>query len=72
MADTNTKNEESSIARAPQLITPACFNMAGMAMLPTADAPLKNLVAFIQLFHHSPAWIRKIQTQTYFTFPDKS
>jgi len=52
MSDTNTENEESSIARAPQLITPECFNMAGMAMLPTADAPLKNLIAFTQLLHH--------------------
>jgi len=68
MADTNTKNEESSIARAPQLITPQCFNMAGMAMLPTVDAPLKNLLAFTQLLHHLSD--HKLKTQTYFIFPD--
>lgn len=53
MASTNTKKEENSIARAPQPITPECFSMAGMAMLPTAEAPVKNLVAFTQLLHHS-------------------
>lgn len=46
------KNDESSIARAPQPMTPACFSIAGMAMLPIAEAPVKNLVAFTQLFHH--------------------
>lgn len=51
MANTNTKKEESSIANAPQPITPACFNMAGIAMLPIAEAPVKNLVAFTQLLH---------------------
>jgi hypothetical protein len=52
MAKTNMKKDENSIARAPQLITPACFNMAGMARLPIVEAPVKNLVAFTQLFHH--------------------
>lgn len=53
MENTSTKKDESSITRAPQQITPACFNIAGMAMLPTADAPVKNLVAFTQLFSSS-------------------
>lgn len=52
MANTKTKKDERSIARAPQPITPACFNIAGMAMLPIVEAPVKNLVAFTQLFHH--------------------
>lgn len=47
----NTKNDESSNARAPQQITPACFRIAGMAMLPIADAPVKNLVASTQLVY---------------------
>lgn len=46
------KKDENSIARAPQPITPECFNMTGMAMLPTVETPVKNLVAFTQLFHH--------------------
>ena len=49
MATTNTTKDESSRARAPQQITPACFRIAGIAMLPTADAPVKNLVASTQL-----------------------
>lgn len=52
MASTNTKKDENSKARAPQPITPACFKMAGIAILPMADAPVKNLVALTQLFHH--------------------
>lgn len=51
MASTKTKNDESSIANAPQLITPACFKIAGIAMLPIAEAPAKNFVAFTQLLH---------------------
>lgn len=53
MENTKTKNEERSNARAPQPITLACFKMAGIAMLPTAEAPVKNFVAFTQLlrFH---------------------
>lgn len=51
MASTNTKNEDSSIASAPQPITPACFKIAGIAILPTAEAPVKNFVALTQLFH---------------------
>lgn len=53
MANTNTKNDESSIVRAPQLMTPACFRIAGIAMLPTAEAPVKNLVALAQLLSDS-------------------
>lgn len=52
MASTNTKKDESSIARAPQVMTPECFRIAGIAMLPIADAPVKNLVALTQLFDH--------------------
>jgi hypothetical protein len=51
MAMTNTKNDESSIARAPHPITPACFKITGIAMLPIAEAPVRNFVALTQLFH---------------------
>lgn len=30
-------------------MTPACFKIAGIAMLPTAEAPVKNFVISIQL-----------------------
>lgn len=30
-------------------MTPACFRIDGMAMLPTIDAPVKNFVKFTQL-----------------------
>ena len=49
MASTKMKYDESSMASAPQPITPACFRIAGIAMLPTAEAPVKNFVAFTQL-----------------------
>lgn len=49
MVDTKIKKEESSIASAPQPMTSACFKMDGIAMLPTAEAPVKNFVAFTQL-----------------------
>ena len=49
MAIPNTKKDESSIANAPQPITPACLRITGMAMLPTTEAPVINLVASIQL-----------------------
>lgn len=52
MAITNIKKDESSITRASQPITPACVNIAGMAILPTVVAPVKNLLAFTQLLHH--------------------
>lgn len=45
IASTNTKKDASSIAIAPQPITPACFKIAGIAMLPIAEAPVRNLVA---------------------------
>uniref|UniRef100_A0A2P2JUP4 Vacuolar protein sorting-associated protein 55 homolog n=1 Tax=Rhizophora mucronata TaxID=61149 RepID=A0A2P2JUP4_RHIMU len=64
MASTNTKNEESSIARAPQQITPACFKIAGIATLPTAEVPVKNLVALTQLYHQSSGG--KILTNTHY------
>lgn len=54
MANTSTKKEESSIAIAPQPITPPCFNIAGMAMLPMPEAPVKNLIALSQL-HNPPS-----------------
>lgn len=44
MARPKTKNEESSIARAPQPITSACFKIVGIAMLPTTEAPVRNFV----------------------------
>ncbi|KAL4573679.1 hypothetical protein LXL04_020493 [Taraxacum kok-saghyz] len=49
MAVTNTKREEISMANAPHVMTSACFKIIGMAMLPTAEAPVKNLVASTQL-----------------------
>lgn len=49
MATTNTKRDEISIANAPHVITPACFKIIGIAMLPTAEAPVRNLVASTQL-----------------------
>ena len=52
IARTNVKKDESSIAIAPQPITPACFKMIGIAMLPTAEAPVKNLVTSAQLLPH--------------------
>jgi hypothetical protein len=51
MAITKTKNDESSIARAPQPITLACFKITGIAMLPITEAPVRNFVALTQLFH---------------------
>lgn len=53
MANINTKKEEISIAKAAQPITPACFNILGMAMPPRVEAPVKNLPKFTQLLHHS-------------------
>jgi len=53
MANINTKKEESSNAKAAQPITPACFNMLGIAMPPRVEAPVKNLPKFTQLLHHS-------------------
>lgn len=43
------KNDTNSIESAPQPITPACFKMAGIAILPTAEAPVK-FVASTHLF----------------------
>lgn len=53
MASTSMKKDESSIASAPHPITPECFKITGIAMLPTAEAPVKNLVALTQLFSDS-------------------
>jgi hypothetical protein len=53
MANTNTKKEDSSNPKAAQPITPACFNMLGMAMPPRVDAPVKNLAKFTQLLSDS-------------------
>lgn len=36
---------------APDSISSACLNIAGIAMLPTAENPVKNLAASAQLFH---------------------
>lgn len=49
MAMTSTKKDDSSIAMAPQPITPACFKIIGIAMLPTTEAPVMNFVASTQL-----------------------
>ncbi|QHN77835.1 uncharacterized protein DS421_19g656280 [Arachis hypogaea] len=46
MANTNTKKDESSIAKGPQPITPECFRMLGMTMLPIVENPVKNLAKF--------------------------
>lgn len=45
---TKMKNEVNSINMAPVSIIWACLRIAGIAMLPTADAPVKNFAAFIQ------------------------
>lgn len=45
---TNTRKEKNSIHIAPFPIRSACLRIIGMAMLPTADAPVKNLAASIQ------------------------
>lgn len=52
MDKTNIKNDESSIINAPQPITPECLRIIGIAMLPTAEAPVRNLDALIQLRHY--------------------
>ncbi|KAL9672280.1 hypothetical protein QQ045_028530 [Rhodiola kirilowii] len=52
---TNMKNDVNSINMAPVPIKPACLRMMGMAMLPTADAPVKNLAAFIHLQYETKA-----------------
>lgn len=49
---------------APLPIKPACLRIMGMAILPTADAPVKNLAASIQLQENNnssvkEAWYRK-------------
>ncbi|GAB2273714.1 hypothetical protein Dimus_008495 [Dionaea muscipula] len=49
MAPTNTRKEDSSNDRAPQPMTLACFKIDGIAILPTTEAPVKNLVAPTQL-----------------------
>ncbi|PHT48574.1 hypothetical protein CQW23_12782 [Capsicum baccatum] len=51
MNSRKTKKDESCNAMAPQPITPACFKIIEIAMLPTVDAPVKNLVASSQLLH---------------------
>lgn len=43
------KNEDSSIESAPQPMMSACFKMAGIAILPTTEAPVKNFVKLAQL-----------------------
>jgi hypothetical protein len=39
---------------APDSISSACLNIAGIAMLPTAENPVKNLAASAQLFECPP------------------
>lgn len=43
------KKDVNSISIAPVSIKLACLKIAGIAMLPTAEAPVKNLAALIQL-----------------------
>ena len=49
MASPKTAKEDSSIVRAPHPMTPACVRIDGMAMMPTMDAPVRNLVKFTHL-----------------------
>jgi hypothetical protein len=49
IATAKTTNEDSSMARAPHPIIPACFKIDGIAMLPTIDAPVRNFVKFAHL-----------------------
>jgi len=51
------KNDTSSMSIAPVSIICACLRIIGMAMLPTADAPVKNFAASIQLQHNSRCYI---------------
>lgn len=46
---TRIKKDVNSISMAGVSIRCACLRIAGMAMLPTADAPVKNFAASIQL-----------------------
>jgi len=48
---TNMTNDVNSIHIAPVSIIWACLRIMGMAILPTADAPVRNLAASIQLQH---------------------
>jgi len=43
------KKEVNSMNIAPVSIKWACLRITGIAMLPTVDAPVRNLAAFIQL-----------------------
>ncbi|PKU82716.1 hypothetical protein MA16_Dca020295 [Dendrobium catenatum] len=67
MAKPKTKKEESSISRAPKQIMPACFNMEGMAMLPTIDAPVRNLVISTQLCTWK-MWKKQFRLANHFYF----
>lgn len=58
------KKDVNSMNIAPLPIKPACLRIMGMAILPTADAPVKNLAASIQLQENNnssvkEAWYRK-------------
>lgn len=46
---TRMKKEANSMNMAPISIRLACLRIAGMAMLPTTDAPVRNFAASIQL-----------------------
>jgi hypothetical protein len=46
---TRMKKDVNSMNMAPVSIRPACLRIAGMARLPMADAPVRNLAALIHL-----------------------
>lgn len=54
------KNDVNSINIAPVLINSACLRMMGIAMLPTVDAPVKNLAASTHLSYQNPTKGRKL------------
>jgi len=43
------EQEVNSMNMAPVSIKWACVRITGIAMLPTVDAPVRNLAAFVQL-----------------------
>lgn len=58
---TKMKKEVNSMNIAPLPIKPACLRIMGMAILPTADAPVKNLAASIQLHEERNRCLEELQ-----------
>lgn len=58
----NMKKEVNSMNIAPVPIKPACLRIMGMATLPTADAPVRNLAASIQLQQNKKQSVKQVIT----------